>query len=106
MSIPDLSAAVSAAVTAAGGLLVWYIKEARTARIQARQQADLISSALVVLIRNQLVMTHRSAIGRSEITIAERQSFREMHKLYVGLGGNGPTSHLAEDIDRLRVIVD
>lgn len=102
----DATSITTMVATATTGLIVWFIQEARKTRALGRKQNDFLTSAILVLLRSQLVATHRSAIERSKISIAERQSFFETHQLYTSLGGNGPTTYLIDDIKRLHVVAD
>ena len=97
---------ITAASSAGFGLLVWFIQESRRAKETAAKTANAMDRALLVLIRNQLISAHRTAVKTWEITTAEKQSFREMHDLYITLGGNGPTSHLIDDLERVRLVAD
>lgn len=101
-----VAAAVTAVVTAAGSALLWLLKERKRDHDSVKNQENLIVASMLVLLRNQLVTAHKLAIKNSIITISEKQSFLETHQLYKNLGGNGPTSHLVEDISRLRVVAD
>ena len=101
---------VPVVATALSGLAVWAIKDARRVKIESASEAkdamELMTGAILVLIRHQLVRAHYSAVSREVITISERQSFLEMSQLYRNLGGNGPATHLVEDIKRLPIVPD
>lgn len=101
-----IAAVATAVVTAAGSAILWLMKERKREQSDMKNQENLILTAMLVLLRNQLVTAHRVAITNSEITISEKQSFLETHQLYTRLGGNGPASHLTDDIAKLRVIPD
>ena len=102
----DATSITTMVATTLAGLVVWFIQEARKTKALGKRQNDFLTTAILVLLRSQLVATHRSAIERSQITIAERQSFIETHQLYTSLGGNGPTTYLIDDIKRLHVVAD
>ncbi len=97
---------ITAITTAAVGLLVWFIQENRKAQALEAQKEGVLETAMLVLIRNQLVMAHKLAIDSWEITISQKQSYVEMHDLYIKLGGNGPASHLLEDLNRVKLVTD
>lgn len=102
----DMTPAFTAVVTAAVGLVVWLVQERRRSAALMRKQTSVVEKAMLVLLRNQLVNTHRFAIGRWSITTAELQDFREAHELYIQLGGNGPVSHLMVDLEKVKLIID
>ena len=97
---------ITAIITAAVGLLVWFIQENRKAKALEAQKEGVLESAMLVLIRNQLVTAHKLAIDSWQITISQKQSYVEMHDLYIKLGGNGPASHLLEDLNRVKLVTD
>ena len=93
-------------ITGLVSILVWYVKERRREAKLAREGGTTIEQALLALIRNKMVERHTTYIKKWEITTAEKQSFQELHQMYIKLGGNGPTSHLIDDLDRVRLVVD
>ena len=102
----DFTPIITAVVTAATGLIVWFVQENRKARALEAQKEGVLESAMLVLIRNQLVTAHKLAIDSWQITISQKQSYVEMHDLYIKLGGNGPSSHLLEDLGRVKLVAD
>ena len=102
----EFTPAITAITTALAGLVVWLIQERRKAKALADQKDSVLEQAMLVLIRNQLVIAHKAAFETLSITISQRQSFVEMHDIYVKLGGNGPASHLLEDLTHVRLVPD
>ena len=102
----EFTPVITAITTALAGLVVWLIQERRKAKALADQKDTVLEAAMLVLIRNQLVLAHKVAIESWTITISQKQSFVEMHDIYVKLGGNGPASHLLEDLARVRLVSD
>lgn len=99
-----------AVVTALLGLAVWFVKTTKTARDAAVHAAatseDIMVKTMLVLLRNQLMAAHRNAVSNWEITIEEKNSFHEMHDLYIDLGGKPPASRLINDLDKVKLVVD
>lgn len=104
--LSEFMPAITTALTAATSLIVWVIQENRKERALEAQKDSVLETALLVLIRNQLVTVHRAAVDSWEITISQKQSYEEMHDLYIRLGGNGPASHLLEDLNRVKLVAD
>lgn len=101
---------ITAVTTALLGLVVWMIKDTRTAKRTAKETADgttaLLREGLQVILREQLVKAHATILKQGHVTASQRASFVETDSLYVRLGGNGPTSHLTEDLARFRIVAD
>ena len=97
---------VNIIITGAVGLAVWFIQESRKSRALRKKVDDTTEKIVFVLLRDRLVAEHKRVIKAYSITVAELQSFREMHQLYIEAGGNGPASHLIEDIERVKLVAD
>lgn len=91
------------------GFVTWSVKEMSRARREstrsravaeevARKTTVVITKALVVILRNNMVTSHRAALTSGKITYSERASFMETNELYSDLGGNGPAEDLIKDI--------
>ena len=104
--MPDFMPVITAVTTATVGLVVWFIQENRKDRALEERRDSVLEAAMLVLIRNQLVTAHKVAIDVGLITISQKQSFIEMHDLYLKLGGNGPSSHLLDDLNRVKLTSD
>lgn len=102
----DFTPAITAVTTALAGLVVWLIQERRKTKALNEQKDGVLEQAMLVLIRDRLVIAHKAAVSKWTITIAEKQSFVELHTMYMALGGNGPASHLLEDLDRVKLVSD
>lgn len=102
----DFMPAITTITTTAAGLLVWVIQENRKTKALEAQKEGVLETAMLVLIRNQLVTAHKLAIDSWSITISQKQSFVEMHDLYIKLGGNGPASRLLDDLNRVKLVTD
>lgn len=101
--------------TALAGLGVWAVKDAKKMKLdtmeeskEARKASDetilVVKLAMVTLLRQKMVETHRKCLVMGQIHMSERANFFEMHSTYTMLGGNGVTSHLTEDIKKLPVV--
>lgn len=97
---------VNIIITGTVGLAVWLIQEHRKTRALRSKQSTATEKIVFVLLRDRLVVEHKRIIASWKITTAELQSFREMHQLYIEAGGNGPASHLIEDIERVKLVSD
>ena len=97
---------VNIIITGAVGLAVWFIQESRKSRALRKKADDTIEKIVFALLRARLVAEHKRIIASWRITTSELQSFREMHQLYLEAGGNGPASHLIEDIERVKLVSD
>ena len=95
---------VNIIITGTVGLVVWFIQESRKTRALRKKADDTTEKIVFVLLRDRLVVEHKRIIASWRITTAELQSFREMHQLYIEAGGNGPASHLIEDIERVKLV--
>lgn len=102
----DFTPLITTVATAIVGLLVWFVQEKRKEKALMAMKEDILQAALIVLIRNQLVNAHRTAIDMGALTTSQKQSFVEMFDLYIKLGGNGSTSHLLDDINRVQLVAD
>lgn len=101
---------ITAVVTALLGLVVWMVKDSHTAKRTTKESADgttaLLREGLQVILREQLVKAHATILRQGYVTASQRASFVETDSLYVRLGGNGPTSHLTEDLARFNIFAD
>lgn len=101
--------------TALAGLAVWAVKDAKAMKRQSTEETKearkssnetvrIVKMAMVSLLRQKMVDTHRRALLLGKIHMADRANFFEMHATYVMLGGNGATSHLVDDIQNIPVV--
>ena len=97
---------VNIIITGAVGLAVWFIQETRKSHALRKKADDTTEKIVFVLLRDRLVAAHKRIIEDWSVTTSELQSFREMHQLYIEAGGNGPASHLIEDIERVKLVAD
>ena len=93
-------------ITGTVGLAVWFVQETRKTRALRKKADDTTEKIVFVLLRDRLVAAHKRIIEDWRVTTSELQSFREMHQLYIEAGGNGPASHLIEDIERVKLVAD
>lgn len=103
-----LITATPALVTAMGGLLAWFLKEqydAKRQMIAARAATGALEhtvlTTVTMILKNQLVAAHRSAVSEHCISITERDTFLETYAMYKELQGRPALTHLHEDILKL-----
>lgn len=97
---------VNIIVTGVVGLAVWFVQEARRNHALRKKADDTTEKIVFVLLRDRLIAEHKRIIAAWSVTTSELQSFREMHQLYIEAGGNGPASHLIEDIAHVKLVSD
>ena len=93
-------------ITGIVGLVVSFIQEARKTHALRKKANDTTEKIVFVLLRDRLIAAHKRIIEDWSVTTSELQSFREMHQLYIEAGGNGPASHLIEDIERVKLVAN
>lgn len=97
---------VNIIITGVVGLAVWLVQEHRKERALRRKDKSTTEKIVFVLLRDRLVAEHKRIISEWSVTRSELQSFREMYDLYIEAGGNGPASHLIDDIKRVKLVSD
>lgn len=100
----DFAPVLSSLVTALFGIILWYMKDRGRKRELTKGEMRSMKMAILSMLRNKIVEKHSETVERWSITTAELQSFREMHQIYVDMGGNGPASHLLDDVERVKLV--
>ena len=96
-----VTSAMPALVTALGGLLAWFLKEQHDAKRRVDDVEETLIISVTMILKNQLVAAHRSALTARCISITERDTFLQTFNMYEVLQGKPSLSHLHDDILRL-----
>lgn len=99
------------------GLLIWMVKQGRTAKFEAIRSAKVTdekvenaaaaqNESVKVILRQLMTSQHRSVVKRGEMSIREKKAYIDMHNAYIGMGGNGYASHMLEDLSNINLVTD
>lgn len=119
---------ITTLIPALVGLVVWTVKETRKTRLETqealeaaqgetmrkiaetlelvRTSSEETRKATKISLRTQMNGLHTNAIDRRWITTKDKQAYLEAHYMYLQLGGNGVTSHLLSEIERVELVVE
>lgn len=108
---------VSIVCTGLVGLCVWAVQDTKKSRDEARKAREearmasvttdmILTKAMLVILRNQMVSAHSRAIREWKITVAEKSSYIEMWRVYRDLGGDGPVIEQIEDLERVKLVAE
>ena len=101
------SGIVSIAATVLGFLLKNSIRENRQLRKEKSEKeektVDALKNGVKCLLRSKLMEYHDIYVNQKHISPTEYENWTQMYDSYHDLGGNGMITHMAEDIEDLKM---
>lgn len=98
---------VSVVATVLGFLLKNSIRENRQLRKEKSEEekitVDALKNGVKCLLRSKLMEYHDIYVDQKHISATEYENWTQMYASYHDLGGNGMITHMAEDIEELKM---
>lgn len=84
-----------AAIAAAFGIM---LSSRRAEKENAEEENELVRSALLALLRSELLRTHHQAIRDGYASTVEKEVMERTYQSYHSLGGNGTATNLHDEM--------